>query len=236
MSQSGIVSSSQIIPKPNHTITDFDDMINGSPNGPVGKFDWNSVASSGISFANGTATNPGILQLDVAGVAIGGVAPFASGTNNASFVLGGGAFNINFIFDIAGLSDGVNTYTIFIGLIDGTSLNSGVLPVDGCYFKYTNSVNAGNWQIVTEKSSVSTTANTTTAAATGFHNYGIQINASATSVAFTINGVTVANSPLTTNIPTTQLMPAVYLDVTSGVSPHMLFDLFYYTQVLTTAR
>ena len=223
---------------PSQIISDFDDMISasGSTSSNIGKFSWSDTGGSGVSLVNGTATHPGILQLSVAGVAIGGVAPLLSGNSSASFVLGGGSLSMNFVFDIAALSDGINTYTIYLGLIDGGSLNTSVVPISGCFFKYTNSVNAGNWQIVTEQASVATTANTATAAATGFHNYGIQVNAAATSVAFTINGVAVANSPLTTNIPTAQLMPAIVLDVSAGVSPLMLFDLFYYKQVLTVAR
>lgn len=220
---------------PNSVIQDFDDMISSNSN-QIGKFFWASVGSSGVSLANGTSTHPGLLQLSVAGIGTGGAATLISGNNAGSFVLGGGSLNMNFVFNPVALSDGVNTYTLYLGLLDGVSLNAGVVPVSGCFFKYTNSVNAGKWQIVTEAASVATTANTNTAAATGFHNYGIQINAAATSVAFTIDGVAVANSPLTTNIPTAQLMPAIFLNVTAGVSPLMLFDLFYYNQTLTTPR
>lgn len=220
---------------PSQVISDFDDLLS-SNNTQLGKFNWGSIGGAGVTLTNGTATNPGILKLSQAGTGVGGTSTLITGNSAGSFVLGGGSLNINFVFDLVALSDGVNTYTLYLGLMDGTSLSSGVVPVSGCFFKYTNSVNAGNWQIVTEAASVATTANTTTAAATGFHNYGIQINAAATSIAFTINGVTVANSPLTTNIPTAQLMPAILFNVSAGVVTAMDFDLFYYTQNLTTPR
>jgi hypothetical protein len=218
----------------NATVQEFDDLTSWNSQG-IGKFTWVSNGAN-LNTHNGTSTNPGILDISFTGISTSSIFPYQNGFNVAPFVLGAGSLNVNFVFNLSALSDGVNTYTIFIGLIDSASARNATLPTSGCFFKYTNSVNAGNWQIETEKSSVTTIANTSSLASTGFHNYGIQINAAATSVAFTIDGVAVANSPLTTNIPTVALIPAIFVNATAGTPADMLFDLFYYKQVLTTPR
>lgn len=236
MSQAGMISTTvQNNTSPNQEISDFDDLIstNGSD---IGKFDWNVSGNFSIESENGTATNPGILKIVFGGTGQVSVFPYQANSGNGQFVLGQGSLNLNYVFDLVALSDVVNTYTIYIGLMDGVSLEGATPPTDGCFFKYTDSVNSGNWQIICENASVSTTGNTSTLASTGFHNYGIQINSNATSVSFFIDGVQVASSPIASNIPTTQLNPAIFIDVTAGAPSDMLFDLFYYHQILVAAR
>ena len=83
-----------------------------------------------------------------------------------------------------------------------------------------------------------TTANTSTAVGTGWVVLGIECNAAGTSVKYTVDGAEVANSPITTNIPTTTpCSPAVMLSRTAGTSSRiLLWDQMYYFQELTTSR
>ncbi len=217
-------------PNPSKVISDFNDFITGSGN---------LIGYPGVGLASipGTATNPGIVTFSGGGSnGIFMAGNYGSNPNADSFALGGGSLSLNWVFDLIALSTNTDTYTVFIGFMDAASV-AGQVPIsDGVYFQYTNSVNGGNWQIVCTKGGVSTTANTITPAATGFHNYGVSINAAGTSAAFTINGVAVANSPIASNIPTNPISPAIYTLQSAGTVPDQEVDLIYYTQILTVAR
>lgn len=213
---------------PNQVISDFDDFTS-------------EITKLGFQVDNvtdmpGTATNPGLVI--PTGTTVSYDVGLFGNTSTAigPFAFGGGTFSQNWVHNLVGLSDDTNSYTIYIGLVDGQSFDIVTDPISGIYFKYTHTLNSGNWQIVCNDSGAITTANTSTPASTAFHNYGIQINATATSVAFTIDGVVVSNSPITTNIPLTALGPAVVVLLNSGNIPLHETDLYYYTQILTVAR
>jgi hypothetical protein len=243
MSQAGLVINSGggggggVFP-PNQTVQDFDDFIDNNGSN-AGKFLWGSISGFSASPIAGTATNPGIVSIagpnSTAPVANGLLLGFPS-TIVSPFVLGGGSYSQNFVFNLNTLSNNTNSYTLYIGLMDYEDVVNLTSPQSGCWFQYNHTVNSGNWQIVCSNSSSQTVHNTSTTAATGFHNYGIQVNAAATSVAFTIDGVIVANSPITTNIPTSDIGPGIFIFSLAGTTADMYADLFYYTQILTTPR
>ncbi len=217
---------------PNNTVRDFDDFIAGTSNttklfpSPIVQWD----------FQPGTATNPGQIKI-ASGASGNGFIIYGQGSPSADpFVLGGGQISMNFVFDIGALSNNTDNYTCYIGLMGSTTSAAGIAPTDGIYFKYNHAVNGGRWQIVTTNSSVSTTANSGILAATGFHNYGFVVNAGATSVSFYINGVLTANSPLSGNIPSAAISPTIISVPSAGNMPDQFADLFYYEQILTTAR
>lgn len=223
----------------NQMISEWDDFIGAASTTGTGKLNWINQLGNPSTFG-GTSTNPGIIYTDIGGIA-GSDYIYLTGRpsfDTSPFVLGGGTLNINWVIDLSALSTTLNHYTVYIGLGDSTTLstNSNLEPIDGAYFAYSNDVNSGNWQIKTASAGTRTVGNTTIAAATGFKNYGIQIDAAASTISYTINGVAVDSSPLTTNIPTANITPffMVYNDL--GVITPMAIDLFYYTQTLTTAR
>lgn len=213
---------------PNKVISEFDEFLGLEP----WKLQW---SNQGANSAAGTSTNPGQFAFDEGVSSSIGLVGISGPNSLGPFVLGGGTYSQNFVFDLVSLSTGGNNYTIYIGLVSPLESTIGAPPTSGVYFQYNHAVNGGNWQIVCNNG-VSTTANTATLAATGFHNYGISINATGTSAAFTINGVAVANSPIATNIPLTPVSPGIISVVNAGTLPVQLGDIFYYTQVLTAAR
>jgi hypothetical protein len=78
-----------------------------------------------------------------------------------------------------------------------------------------------------------------TAADTNFHKFAITVNSTGTSAAFFIDGVQLANSPITTNIPTTnQLYFGIQQVRTAGTtnSKFVRFDQFYGFMNLNSAR
>ncbi len=119
-------------------------------------------------------------------------------TDATNFVLDSAIDYMDLMFSgkVSALSDGTDTYTLRLGYGE----TNGAAAVDGMYFEYTNGVNSGNWQIVTASNSTRTTNNTSTAATTNWTVY--RIKATSTSINFYIDGSEVANSPISTNIPT----------------------------------
>lgn len=219
---------------PNKVVNEFDDFLNTTNTN--NKLQWAILgALDGAIVPTRLDTNPG--QLIFSTLATPGITLTPSDASTTPpFKLGSGSLNVNWVLDLTTLSIAGNRYTTYIGLMDYASANANAAPNDGVFFKYSDNVNSGNWQIVCVKGGVATTANTSTAAATGFHNYGIQINVAGTSAAFTINGLAVANSPIATNLPTANIGPAFETIVSAGNASAVALDLFYYTQVLTTGR
>lgn len=95
------------------------------------------------------------------------------------------------------LSDGTETYVQQIGFID--SENASGDGTDGLFFRYTHSVNSGNWVCHAKNGGAETTANTSVAVVLNtVYRLGILVHG-ASSAVFLINGVPVAT--ITTNLP-----------------------------------
>jgi len=226
---------------PNAILQEFDDFI--SPPTSGGKLQWNFTQPGGLfgrSFIDGTSNNPGIcgfIPTSGANFSQSLISQNFDLSYYSPFALGGGIFSVNWVIQLSALSSGGNTYRFTCGLADATSLSTPTDSfVDGVYFEYTDSVNSGNWTINCTKTSVTTTANTSTAATTDFVNLGITVNAGGTSVSFFVNGTEVANSPITTNIPTAPIAPFFMAINTAGTTPQINADLFYVQYTLTTPR
>ncbi len=160
---------------------------------------------------------------------------FSSGSEwitSGAFQPGAGVISINWVMKLKNLSTGSIRYSA----VNGISNNNTGLPLIGVYFSYSDNVNSGNWVVNCGDGTV-TSVNTSVAADTNFHNYGIVINAAATSVSFTIDGVAVGTA-ITTNIPITQMSLCAFITRILGTVPINAFylDLVYATQTLSTPR
>lgn len=221
---------------PNSTVTISDDFILvaiTSPSGTVlaSSQTWTlPLGAFSQALTSAISTNPGILNSQ----------SFSSGTislfgTTGQIVLGGGAISLNWVIKLATLSDSTNRYTFVCGLVSvaGSPVQNGI------YFSYSDNVNSGNWQGICTASGVSSTANSAVAAVNNAYvNLGITVNAAATSVRFFVNGVEIANSPLSTNIPSVAISPYLGITRSAGTigASSVLVDLFYLTQSLTTPR
>lgn len=112
------------------------------------------------------------------------------------FQFGDSAMRYQAIAKVHTLSDGTDTFYVFLGFTDS---RSAAAQTDGCYFRYTHSENSGNWTCVTESNTTETTTDSGVAADTSYHAFEVKVNAAATSVTFYIDGSLVATH--TTNIP-----------------------------------
>ena len=154
---------------------------------------------------------------------------------NNTFILGSGVIVLNWVFNIGTLSNGTNRYVLNIGL--GDTYNSKVADqANGLYFKYSDNVNSGNWEIVSASASSLTTTTTSTAVTTGWHNAQITIDSTASTITYVMDGVSLGT--ISTHIPTTAVSPLYYIEWVAGTigSSFIGVDLMYLTQVLTTAR
>lgn len=227
--------------EPNAVVTDFDDFISwGDVHAATGggsKWSWYVYNADSFYPAVGTAAHPG--QFVVLNPSASKSVAIATTEANAAtvfpFVLGAGSFNLNWVINLGTLSNGTNRYIVYVGLgfANGAPITE---PTDGVYFTYTDNVNSGNWSAKTASGGVRTTVNSSVAGSTNFVNLGIQVNAAASSVTFTINGTSIGTS--STNIPTIAVPIAFSGVCTVGAYPTgtQALDLVYYTQTLTTAR
>jgi hypothetical protein len=227
---------------PNSTINLFDDFTGVSASSAViiSTYSWGG-SGSGSNTMNG---NPAVSSTAHPGLV--GNGSLTSGTTaaslylcslgNNSFLLGGGAITLNFVFNIATLSNSTNRYTLVLGLGDFAS-KSASAQANGCYFLYSDNVNSGEWEFITSSASTATTDTSSTSVTSAWHNAQITVNAAASSVNFTMDGVSLGN--IITNIPTTNpVSPFIAIIWSAGTiaANSVITDLFYMNQALTTAR
>ncbi len=226
--QLGVIDAFTPVPvTPLQSISDFDDFISS---GEISKLDW---AFAGLSKNQGTSSNPGLLVGNVLQTIAFICFSVATDLGNP-WVLGGGTLSNSWVMDLISLSTVGNRYLVYIGITNNDDSWSSGNPTNGCFFKYSDNVNSGNWQLICIKAGVATTVNTAIPAATGFNNYTVSVNANASLATFFINGTSVGTIP--TNIPLLPIGPTINLNVTAGTMPAFLIDLWYYAETLTTAR
>lgn len=219
---------------PNAVLELSDDFLGASPALP-----WYGYGGNFLPSASATTDHPGIIQSDP---------PFAGNNtvltnryNNGAFLdgqisTGGGELKISWTVRIPALSAGANTYVYSIGMMDGISTNSGLSSyVNGIFFQYSDTLNAGQWTLNATSASVTTTTNTSTAVTTDWITLSITVNAAATSVSYYINNVLVGT--INTNVPTALMVPSFIATNTAGTNPTgFQADLFWLRLVLSNPR
>lgn len=140
----------------------------------------------------------GILQLDLGTTTTGRAAITANALSAPSVLLFGlGRARFASKCAVSTLSNGTDTFQARVGFLDGVT---GSDPVDGVYFRYSDSINGGKWQAVTRSNNTESVADTGISVAAGtWRLLSIDVNAAGTSAAFSIDGSVVAT--ITTNIP-----------------------------------
>ncbi len=227
---------------PNATVNIFDDFIGSDLQVPASGtslidslLSW-QFNSGTLAAASGTTGHPGIISFAAATGDINfRLLNDASGSFGYPFLLGGGVLSCTWIINVATLSTGTNSYTLYSGLGDGTTTES----TNGTYFVYSNGLNSGNWSAKTAAGGSRTTVNSAIPVTTGWHKLTATTNAAATSVEFFVDGVSIGSS--VSNIPKAggqEICPFFHMDYAAGTIPAQALqvDLFYLSQTLTTAR
>lgn len=140
---------------------------------------------------------------DAAGVAVFTTSTSAGGRaalisySTTCIRLGGGEAIIEYRVRIPTVSDGTQTFTVRCGFMS----DAGGDAPNGVFWRYTHSVNSGNWQGVARTNNSETATNFSTAPVTsGWQKLRIVVNAAGTSATFYINGTSVGT--VSSNIPT----------------------------------
>jgi hypothetical protein len=220
----------QIWFNPRQVIWLTDDFNAGNEIGGIG---WNVQTATVFQYSDGSSTNPGVVQNQVG-------SSFNQGNhslNNQNYV-GGGQIIQEWIVGVNALSSITNRYLLNIGFISATG--NSAPGTNAICFSYTDNVNSGNWICQTIAGGTPTSTTTSTAPLTsGFQRLQININPTASSVTFFINGNLVATN--TTNIPASSAALFISCNVQNtgtfslGNSGYNL-DQFNHYQLLTTSR
>lgn len=217
----------------------FDDWICGGGS-TASALGWSTGQSGGSMSSNPnatvTSTNPGIMRATTGGTSSGWVnyRLGSNATDTGPIKFGGGYISHQWIIGLSALSDGTDTYTVYVGMGGGTD---GSEMTDGAYFAYTHGTNSGNWVFKTANGGSRTTGNSSNAATTSFQRLRIDVNAAATSVSFFFNDVECANSPLAADIPTNSMNIFFSIIKSAGANARMAYlDLMTFYQKLTVSR
>lgn len=210
--------------------------ITASASWLVANYAWQYIISTttGVAWANTTTTNanahPGAVTNGAITTTNGSAFLTLGGANGTGITIGGGAITINWIFNIVTLSNSTNRYQLSVGLSQNNGLSNAF------YFQYQDSVNSGNWVINSIAATVSTSTNTSTAVATGWHNAQITINAAGTSATFTLDGVSLGT--ISSGLPSVGLKPVFLAVWKAGTVAANTFqvDAMWLNQTLTSAR
>lgn len=158
-----------------------------------------SGAGAGAPNGGGEIQHPGISGLNT-GTTTTGSAAYMSGIPAGSTTLRLGN-NVAWMFRSAvrinNLSTGTETHTARVGFIDSNSGES----TDGCFFRYTDSINGGRWQGVCRDNNTESVCDTGVAVGAGaWKTMEIGVAADASAASFVISGV--QRCTIATNIPT----------------------------------
>lgn len=176
--------------------TDFSTNGNFSASGVVGS-EWSTFASGTSAGTQQAASSSTTTRLVLAlGTTTTGRCAF--GTVLSNFKLSYGACQYICKANLVSLSDATDTYLQWLGMMDSVSAE----PTNGCYFRYTHSVNGGKWQCVTRAAGVETATDSGITAAAGGTDrvFKVVTDAAAANVYFYVDGTLVQTH--ITNIPT----------------------------------
>lgn len=146
----------------------------------------------------------GTAQTETGTTTTGAACIYIGNGSGVGFLTGGATtFKVR-VGKLSALSNATDAYVLYAGLQGGA--NSSIIGgagdgTQGVFFRYTHSVNSGNWQCVCRDASVETVINTSTAPSTSaFQTLTAVVNTDATSVEFFINGVS-QGTTIGANIP-----------------------------------
>jgi hypothetical protein len=153
-------------------------------------------AANSATTVGSVAGHPGVMQHATGTTATGNARAISTAT--AGILLGNNTlWGFETVLRIPTLSNGTERFTYRSGFIDSGTTES----TDGCFFRYTDSVIAGNWQGVCRSNSTESTCNTGVAAvANTWIRLTITVNSTGTSTDFATDGT--SRCQITTNIPT----------------------------------
>jgi hypothetical protein len=206
--------------------------------GYIDHTDWNNTDVEGetnwTSLVNGVGASGGINTPSKANLTTGTTATGRSILwRNQNMSIGDGLIEVDAYVYIPTLSDGTDTFTVYVGLGSDTT---GADHVNGIYFRYSHGLSSGNWERCTASASSRTQQSTgISVAAATWYRLGLRVNAAGSSVDFLIDGA--AAGTITTNIPTVGFGPHFSIVKSAGTTTRVLrMDYYQFRKAFTTAR
>jgi len=164
------------------------------------------------------------------------IALYASGMHFGTDAIENGFY----IHTPAALSDGTDTYMIFVGFGDATT---SALSVDGAYIIYRNDINSGKWTGVTSNNSVTNVMTGgnggTTVVISTWYLLQTKVNAAGTLVSFYVDGVLIGTSAAQIPTGVSRALGAFCQIVKSGsgtTARTMEVDYYYHKITFTAPR
>lgn len=232
---------------PRTTISLFDDFITGFYWPSNGQIPGDSAVWSGTqtgsptivgntgSIIPSTAVNPGVIEFGTSTGSAYGAGITTGVTNGATygaFVTGGGQITFEALINIPALSNGTDNAQINVGFRDGPGWNGSSNAWNIMY----QIESSPNWQLLVQSAGVQTTFISSIAVTTGWHHIKLVCDAAGANISGFIDTVSMG-SPVSTNIPTTNLPPMLSIRKTLGTTAMYLgLDYINIVKTLTTPR
>ena len=205
----------------------------------AGNLNWRNGTSNSGTIAIGSnvdSGHPGVVTMGTS-TTTNGQAYLLLGQNSSAqpMILGGGAVTIIWIVQIPTLSTAVDEFAVACGL--SANQSGGTTLGNGCGFLYNDNGSLPNWQVYSSAGTPTQNDTGVAAVAGSWYHLRMDVNAGASSIAFTINEASVTGSPISTHIPTQAISPYCTLGKVAGTTNRSLYiDTFYTYQKLTSAR
>lgn len=161
----------------------------------------------------------------------------AARSSTRQIVFGLGQTSLAWRVQLDALSDGTNTYTVYVGMTSAITAT----PGDGVFLRYTHSVNGGRWQLVAVNDGVETAVDTgVTAVAGAWVYFTIVVAADGATAAVYFGSSATAASANVTGVPNGSVFRAV--DISANIiksagtnERHLYLDYFSFAVDLTTS-
>lgn len=218
------------------TVLTNDFIGGGSPPANLTSNHSGTTSKSSIRSAASTSAHPGVWALQTGTDTNGSADLFGSDVDQVFSPVGGGSFIFETVVKLSNLSDGTDTFSTSIGMSEDP-YNANTLSSNGIFFYYTHTASGGNWTFYSFAAAANSSLNTGVAVMAGtWYKLGYIINSAGTSIQAYINGIAVG-SPITTNIPSTNVMLGFCLAKTAGTNNRILdIDYFKIIKNLSTPR
>ena len=188
-----------------------------------------SGAAAGAGDIGGLASHPGIEAMSTGTTTTGYDAyGLNDGATNA-YLLGSGGSNDYWRHEsdvtIPTLSNVTDRYIVRTGFTNNP-ISDTAAGVYGCYFKYSDNLNSGNWQGICTKNGTTSTCDTgTNVTNTPWYRLTVSINSAGTAATFQVNGATSGTGycQVTTNLPNQATIFETSITKTAGTTARELW-------------
>ena len=166
---------------------------------------YTKLTSGSFTRLAGELDHPGIMQFGT-GSSGTGLASLSSSNDTTHGILFGGAAWINTTVVRVSTASGApagQTFNVYTGFMDATTTLN---PSNGCFFRYTDSLNGGRWQGACRNAATESVCDTGTPTSVGgatWYTLKVAVNAAATQAVFALyDGTNQYSCSVSSNIPT----------------------------------